>query len=199
MYPVRSEDDSTLRILHLDDELALVNLYPVTAALTDLATVHEALVEETTVIPGNLIKESAVIHDESAFDGVAFTVEEIKEVDNLLAAKPGKDFNFAEHEFAQWAAAGPWNAGPAPAFRPVGRQLPGQQEPAMHHGSVLTQPPQLDPPRQQWLRARRQTAAGRELCSIQVTVCGSQSPEIACERRRIGAGLWRFRLGDFCE
>ena len=73
---------------------------------TDLAAVHEALVEETTVIPGKLIIESGIIHDESDFDGVAFTADELKEVDDLLRAKPGKDYNFAEHELAQLAAAG---------------------------------------------------------------------------------------------
>ena len=73
-----------------DRELAADSMILVGA---DLATVHAALVEETTVLPGKLIIESAVIHDESDFSGVAFTADDIEEVDKLLQLKPGKDFN----------------------------------------------------------------------------------------------------------
>lgn len=66
----------------------------------DLAAVHEALVEETTIIPGKLIQDSGIIHDESDFEGVAFAAEDLEEVDKLFKAKPGKDYNFSKDEFA---------------------------------------------------------------------------------------------------
>jgi hypothetical protein len=67
---------------------------------TDLEAVHEALVEETTVLPGKLIIESAVIHDISDFDGVSFAPGDIAEVDKFLRLKPGKDYNFSEQEYS---------------------------------------------------------------------------------------------------
>jgi hypothetical protein len=84
-----------------DRELAADSMILVDA---DLATVHAALVEETTVLPGKLIIGSAVIHDESDFSGVAFTAEDIEEVDKLLRLKPGKDFNFSEQEYSRLSA-----------------------------------------------------------------------------------------------
>jgi hypothetical protein len=81
-----------------DRELAADSMILVDA---DLATVHAALVEETTVLPGKLIIESAVIHDESDFSGVAFTADDIEEVDKLLRLKPGKDYNFSEREYSR--------------------------------------------------------------------------------------------------
>jgi hypothetical protein len=71
---------------------------------TDLDVVHQALVEETTVLPGKLIIESAVIHDITDFDGVAFAPGDIAEVDRFLRLKPGKDYNFSEQEYSRLGA-----------------------------------------------------------------------------------------------
>jgi hypothetical protein len=80
-----------------DRELAADSMILVRA---DLAAVHAALVEETTVLPGKLIIDSAVIHDESDFNDIAFDAGDIDEVDKLLRLKPGKDYNFSEREYA---------------------------------------------------------------------------------------------------
>ena len=80
-----------------DRELAADSMILVRA---DLAAVHAALVEETTVLPGKLIIDSAVIHDESDFGGIAFDAGDIEEVDKLLRLKPGKDYNFSEREYS---------------------------------------------------------------------------------------------------
>lgn len=80
-----------------DRELAADSMILVRA---ELAAVHAALVEETTVLPGKLIIESAIIHDESDFDGVTFAPGDIEEVDKFLRLKPGKDYNFSELEYS---------------------------------------------------------------------------------------------------
>ena len=80
-----------------DRELAADSMILVRA---DLAAVHAALVEETTVLPGKLIVDSAVIHDESDFNDIAFDAGDIEEVDKLLRLKPGKDYNFSEREYS---------------------------------------------------------------------------------------------------
>ena len=80
-----------------DRELAADSMILVRA---DLAAVHAALVEETTVLPGKLIIDSGIIRDESDFDEIAFDTGDIEEVDKLLRLKPGKDYNFSEREYS---------------------------------------------------------------------------------------------------
>ena len=67
---------------------------------TNLNAIVRSLEESPSVIPTNLVKDSAVITSEEDFAGVAFLESEYSEVQELFAAKPGDDWNLSEAEFA---------------------------------------------------------------------------------------------------
>lgn len=66
---------------------------------TDLRAVERALGDAVTVIPAKVLLEHAEISSEADFADVAYTVEEIDEVEKLIDAKRGKDFNFSDAEY----------------------------------------------------------------------------------------------------
>jgi hypothetical protein len=67
---------------------------------SDLAAVREALRGATTLIPTKLILEDADILSEADFADIKFADEDFEEVERLFKAKPGKDFNFSNAEYA---------------------------------------------------------------------------------------------------
>ena len=67
---------------------------------SDLDAVAAALSEEATIIPSHRVIDFALIKSEADFSGVGFTEAEYSEVKKLLAAKPGKDINFSDSEYA---------------------------------------------------------------------------------------------------
>ena len=66
---------------------------------TDLAAIEEALRDAVTVIPTKLMLAHAEISNEADFAGVAYTEDDIDEVEKLFKLKPGKDFNLSAAEF----------------------------------------------------------------------------------------------------
>ena len=66
---------------------------------TDLAAIEEALLDAVTVIPTKLMLGHSEISAEADFADVAYTEEEIDEVEKLFKLKPGKDFNLSTAEF----------------------------------------------------------------------------------------------------
>ena len=74
------------------DAMILVN--------SDLDTVYQAIVEEPTLVPGNLVIDQSAIDSEADFAGVEYTEADYDEVKELLSAKPGKDLNFSDAEYA---------------------------------------------------------------------------------------------------
>lgn len=66
----------------------------------DLDVVLESLRETKTIIPDKVIIDGADVTSEADFDGVHFSEKEFAEVERLFAAKPGKDLNFSDSEYA---------------------------------------------------------------------------------------------------
>ncbi len=66
---------------------------------TDLGAVERTLGEAVTVIPAKVMLEHAEISSEADFSAVEFTEGDIDEVDKLIDAKRGKDFNFSDSEY----------------------------------------------------------------------------------------------------
>ena len=66
---------------------------------TDLAAIEAALRDAVTVIPTKLMLAHAEISSEADFADVAYTDEDIDEVEKLFKLKPGKDYNFSASEF----------------------------------------------------------------------------------------------------
>lgn len=66
---------------------------------TDLDAIVEALVDAVTVIPTKLMIDHSEISSEADFANVAYTEDDIDEVEELFKLKPGKDFNLSPAEF----------------------------------------------------------------------------------------------------
>jgi hypothetical protein len=66
---------------------------------TDMAAIEEALRDAVTVIPTKLMLAHAEISDEADFADVAYTEDDMEEVEKLFKLKPGKDFNLSAAEF----------------------------------------------------------------------------------------------------
>ena len=62
--------------------------------------IMKALQDDPTLIPNDVTTAHAVINSEADFDGVEYGPDELKEVDRLFEAKPGKDLNFSDSEYA---------------------------------------------------------------------------------------------------
>ena len=67
---------------------------------SDLSTVLSALEESTTLIPMDVMIDHALIESDADFAGVKFTADDMKEVEKLFDAKPGKDFNLGDDDLA---------------------------------------------------------------------------------------------------
>ncbi len=67
---------------------------------SNFSDVLEVLTESATLIPSHVMLDHAVISSEADFAGVKFTEAEFREVEDLFEAKPGKDFNFSNEEYA---------------------------------------------------------------------------------------------------
>ena len=67
---------------------------------SDLNAIAAALTEDATIVPSNKIIESGIVRSEADFSGVSFTAAEYDEVQELFKAKPGKDHNFSNSEYA---------------------------------------------------------------------------------------------------
>jgi len=67
---------------------------------SDLDAIAETLTEEATIVPSHRIIDSAIIKSEADFSNVGFTEAEYDEVKKLFAAKPGKNNNFSDSEYA---------------------------------------------------------------------------------------------------
>jgi hypothetical protein len=65
---------------------------------TDLNAIVEALVDAVTVIPTKLMIEHSEITSEADFASVAYTEDDIGEVEKLFELKSGKDFNLSADE-----------------------------------------------------------------------------------------------------
>ena len=66
---------------------------------TDLDAIVAALVDAVTVIPTKLMIAHSEISGEVDFADVAYTEDDIDEVEELFKLKPGKDFNLSTAEF----------------------------------------------------------------------------------------------------
>lgn len=66
---------------------------------TDLDAIVETLVDAVTVIPAKLMIDHSEISSEADFANVAYTEDDIDEVEELFKLKPGKDFNLSATEF----------------------------------------------------------------------------------------------------
>lgn len=66
----------------------------------DLDAIIKALQDDPTLLPRDAVTASAEIHSEEDFAGIGYTAKDLKEADDLFAAKPGKDFNFSGDEYA---------------------------------------------------------------------------------------------------
>ncbi len=67
---------------------------------TDHSTVLLALQDDATLIPVDLLKEFHRIHDESDFDSIAFTDDDLREVEKLFSSKLGKEYNLSADEIS---------------------------------------------------------------------------------------------------
>lgn len=67
---------------------------------SDLDTVVAAITENATIVPAHKAIAFAIINSEADFSGVNFTDAEYDEVKKLIAAKPGKNLNFSDSEYA---------------------------------------------------------------------------------------------------
>ena len=67
---------------------------------SDLDTIAATLTEEATIVPSHRVIDSAIIKSEADFSGVGFSDAEYDEVKKLFAAKPGKNNNFSDSEYA---------------------------------------------------------------------------------------------------
>ena len=85
------EYESTDRELAAD-AIALVD--------SDLSAVSDALKGATTLIPAKHIIDHAEIKSEADFAGMEYDDDDFEEVERLFGAKPGKQFNFSEAEYA---------------------------------------------------------------------------------------------------
>lgn len=65
-----------------------------------LDEVYAELTETTTLMPGELLKDHALIVSDDDFDKLVYTDEDYKEVEKLFDAEPGDDFNFSASEYS---------------------------------------------------------------------------------------------------
>jgi hypothetical protein len=66
---------------------------------TDLQAVMDALTSEATIMPEHRLAEFGMVESEDDFSAVLYTEKDIKEVERLILAKPGDDFNFSNSEY----------------------------------------------------------------------------------------------------
>ena len=78
-------------------ELAADALIRVDAGMDSIL---EALQDDPTLIPRDLVITAQVIEATSDFDAVGFSAADMDEVEKLFSAKPGKTLNFSNDEFA---------------------------------------------------------------------------------------------------
>lgn len=67
---------------------------------SELADVVEHLEANVSFVPNDEMLAHAEILSDADFAGVEFTVEDYEEVESLISAKRGKDFNFSDDEYA---------------------------------------------------------------------------------------------------
>jgi len=65
-----------------------------------LDQVYTELADTTTVMPGELLLDHALIVSDDDFDKLGYTDAEYKEVESLFDAKPGDEFNFSASEYS---------------------------------------------------------------------------------------------------
>ena len=88
------EYENTARELAAD-AMVLVN--------KSLDTIQAQIQDVPTIIPEKYVESFADIHSLDDFGGVVFDDDDYDEVERLLKARPGKNFNFSEEEFAALA------------------------------------------------------------------------------------------------
>ena len=65
-----------------------------------LDQVYTELADTTTLMPGELLLDHALIVSDDDFDKLGYTDAEYKEVESLFDAKPGDEFNFSASEYS---------------------------------------------------------------------------------------------------
>lgn len=80
-----------------DRQLSADSMLKVNASMD---AIMGTLQDDPTLIPSEVIKAHADIVSEADFDGVEYGPKELKEVDRLFEATPGKDLNFSDSEYA---------------------------------------------------------------------------------------------------